>query len=772
VSTVDDMRSEAPAERLLEDSWHTRSRRLPRRELISELVAAALFVTVATSLALAPEAMAGFRPAVAALLVAVYVVLARIEFPVGGGNVVPTHLALFPMLVLMPSAAVPPMVAAGLLLAKLWDWARGQGPLDRALFSIPDAWHAVGPALVLIFVSASPLDPGDLPLLAAAFASCCAFDAGSAMLREIAARGIAPTLQLSVLALVWVVDACLAPIGILAATVAQTNIAAILMVLPLAALLGLLARDRRQRIGQAQHRLDLAVRERSRLQSAVRRMGDAFAAKLDLDALVDIMLRGSIEALDADGGFLRLTGQEQRCVPEARPADLMTALAAAGDAAAGGSGPKQIELAGVWAVALPIDVAVDARIGGVVCIARRERRFQDDEIALLAELVAKAQAAAADILSHQALREQAMSDPLTGLGNRRKLAEDAGRWLPNMGRAPRLLVVLDLDGFKVYNDMFGHLAGDALLARLGGRLSTELAGLGDAYRLGGDEFCVVCAIEADGVEDLLAASVHALTESGEQFSISASYGVVLLPHEADNLEYALQLADERMYAQKHGRSSGAGEQARDVLMRTMQAKQPALGDHSSEVAELATAVARRLGMTAEEIDEVSRAAELHDVGKVGIPDAILDKPAPLDADEWEFMRQHTILGERILSAAPALRPVAQLVRSSHERWDGAGYPDGLAATAIPRGSRVIAVCDTYEAMTSDRPYRGARSSEAACDELRAAAGTHFDPDVVDAFLLEIKSRGTPRADTVDRIDRPVQVVAARVRTLLADRIPG
>ena len=766
------MRSEAAAERLLEDSWHTRSRRLPRRELISELVAAILFVAVASALALVPDAMAGVRPGVAVLLVAVYVVLARIEFPVGGGNVVPTHLALFPMLVLMPPAAVPPMVAAGLLLAKLWDWARGHGPLDRAFFSIPDAWHAVGPALVLVAVGAPRLDPADLPLLAAAFASCCAFDAGSAMLREIAARGIAPTLQLSVLALVWVVDACLAPIGVLASTVAQTNAAAVLTVLPLAGLLGLLARDRRQRIGQAQHRLDVAVRERSRLQSAVHRMGDAFAAKLDLDALVDIMLRGSIEALDADGGLLRLTGQDDRCLPDARPADLTAALTAAGDAATGGSGPMQIELSGLWAVALPVSLTGDARIGGVVCVGRRERRFQDDEIALLAQLVVKAQGAAADILSHQALREQAMSDPLTGLGNRRKLAEDASRWLPEACGAPRLLTVLDLDGFKAYNDTFGHLAGDALLARLGIRLSTELAEIGDAYRLGGDEFCVVCQIEAERVEDVLAASLHALTENGEQFSIRASYGVVLLPHEADNLEYALQLADERMYAQKHGRSSGAGEQARDVLMRTMQAKQPALGDHSSEVAQLAAAVARRLGMTAEEIDEVSRAAELHDVGKVGIPDAILDKAAALDADEWEFMRQHTILGERILSAAPALRPVAQLVRSSHERWDGAGYPDGLAATAIPRGSRIIAVCDAYEAITSDRPYRAARSSAAACNELRAAAGTQFDPDVVDAFLLEITGRATAAADTVDDVDRPVQAVAARVRTLLADHIPG
>jgi diguanylate cyclase (GGDEF)-like protein len=761
VSTVDDMRSEAPAERLLEDSWHTRSRRLPRRELVSEVVAALLFLAVVAALALLSDASAAFRPDLAAVLVALYAVLARIEFPVGGGNVVPTHLVLFPMLVLMPPAAVPVIVAAGMLLAKLWDWVRGQGPLDRALFSIPDAWHAVGPALVLVAAGAPQLDPADLPLVAAAFAGCCAFDASSAVLRETAARGIAPTLQFRVFALVWVVDACLAPIGVLAAAGARTNGAAVLMILPLAGLLGMLARDRRTRIGQAQHRLEVAVRERSRLQSAVRRMGDAFAAKLDLDALVEIVLRGSIEALDADGGALQLAGRTPRSLPDARPADITAAL----ESAAARSGRVQIELASVWAVALPVDVGADPHLDGVVSIARRERPFQDDEIALLAELVAKAQAAATEILSHHALREQVMSDPLTGLGNRRKLAEDSSEWLATA--APRLLTVLDLDGFKAYNDTFGHLAGDALLARLGAKLNADLAGVGEAYRLGGDEFCVVREIEVEGVEDAIAASVRALSESGEQFSIRASYGVVLVPHEADTLEYALQLADERMYAHKDGRSSGAREQARDVLMSTMQAKQPALGAHANEVAELAIAVARRLGMTTEEIDEVARAAELHDVGKVGIPDAILDKSGPLDDGEWEFMRQHTILGERILSAAPALRPVARLVRSSHERWDGAGYPDGLAGTTIPRGSRIIAVCDAYEAMTADRAYRKARSCEAACEELRVSAGTQFDPEVVDAFLLEIASL---RAGTrTVAVEQPVQAVAARVRTLLAQR---
>ena len=769
MNTLDEMRSEAATDRLLEDSWQTRSRRLPRHELISEIVAAGLFVLVAGAMLLLPNATAGFQPGVAVVLVAVYVVLAGVEFPVGGGNVVPTQLVLMPMLVLLPPAAVPVLVAVGLLFAKLSDWLRRAGPLDRALFSIPDAWHAVGPALLLVTVGAPRLDLGDLRVVTAAFISCCLFDAGSAMLRESAARAIAPTLQFRVLALVWVVDACLAPIGLLAAEASRRNLAGILLVLPLAALLGLLARDRRKRIEQAQHRLEIAVRERSRLQSAVRRMGDAFAAKLDFGALLEIMLRGSIEALDADGGVLAVAGHEPRRLPDATPPDVAGALSAAAAAAAADNAPTQMEHATVWALALPFGVDARQPADGVISIARRARAFQDDEVALLAELVVKAQAAAAEILSHQTLREQVVTDPLTGLGNRRKLAADATGWLANRAAAPRLLIMLDLDGFKAYNDTFGHLAGDALLARLGAKLSAEAAGRGDAYRLGGDEFCIVLTIDTERLEDTIAASVGSLSESGEQFSIRASYGVVVLPHETDSLEHALQLADERMYAHKHGRSSTAGEQARDVLMRTMQAKQPALRDHSSEVAQLAVAVARRLGMTAEEIDEVARAAELHDVGKVAIPDAILDKPGPLNPDEWEFMRQHTILGERILSAAAALRPVARLVRYSHERWDGHGYPDGLRNTAIPRGSRIVAVCDAYEAMTSDRPYRRALSPDAARAELRATAGTQFDPEVVETFIRQIDSRENIHPDTSEQIDPPLQALADRVRTLLTQQ---
>ncbi len=141
--------------------------------------------------------------------------------------------------------------------------------------------------------------------------------------------------------------------------------------------------------------------------------------------------------------------------------------------------------------------------------------------------------------------------------------------------------------------------------------------------------------------------------------------------------------------------------------------------------QLVTDVARSLALDAEQLDEVLRAAELHDVGKLAVPDEILSKPGPLTDAEWQFMRQHPIIGERILNADPALRPVARLVRASHERWDGGGYPDGLAGAAIPLGARIIAACDAYEAITSERCYQAARSQTEAILELQRNAGSQF-----------------------------------------------
>jgi HD-GYP domain-containing protein (c-di-GMP phosphodiesterase class II) len=221
---------------------------------------------------------------------------------------------------------------------------------------------------------------------------------------------------------------------------------------------------------------------------------------------------------------------------------------------------------------------------------------------------------------------------------------------------------------------------------------------------------------------------------------------VVIPEEAPSTSAALQTADKRMYAQKDSRRLSAGGQAKAVLLRVLGEQQPNLGRHVNNVSELAVAVGTRLGMDRSDLITLARAAELHDIGKVAIPTAILDKPGPLNEEERAFMQQHTILGERIISSAPALSRVASVVRFSHEHFGGGGYPDGLAGDAIPLASRVILACDAYEAMTSDRPYAEPLSDEGARAELQRCAGTQFDPDVV-ATLLAVLDDQLPAALT-------------------------
>jgi diguanylate cyclase (GGDEF)-like protein len=333
---------------------------------------------------------------------------------------------------------------------------------------------------------------------------------------------------------------------------------------------------------------------------------------------------------------------------------------------------------------------------------------------------------------------EALTDSLTGLGNRRKLLSDLDHRF-ELSRRPALLVAYDLDGFKAYNDAFGHPAGDALLARLGEMLGAAVAGEGTAYRMGGDEFCVLVDDTAGRGGRVSARAREALTEEGRGFAVGASFGAVRVPDEADTTAEALQLADQRLYRQKSARPSSPRTQTRDVLLRVLREREPDLHDHLRSVGHLADAVAKRLGMPPEAIDEVVRGAELHDVGKMAIPDAILDKPASLDDGEWSFIRRHTVIGEAILAAAPSLVPVARLVRSSHERFDGRGYPDGLSGESIPLGSRIIFACDAYDAMVSDRPYAAAMTREAALDQIRRGRGTQFDPAVVSALCDAVRA---------------------------------
>ncbi|MGZ4174664.1 MAG: bifunctional diguanylate cyclase/phosphohydrolase [Solirubrobacteraceae bacterium] len=328
------------------------------------------------------------------------------------------------------------------------------------------------------------------------------------------------------------------------------------------------------------------------------------------------------------------------------------------------------------------------------------------------------------------LEHLGLTDPLTGLGNRRQLMGDVER-LIEQGR-PAALAIFDLDGFKEYNDRFGHPAGDALLVRLTAALAATVEATATAYRLGGDEFCVLAdAVSRQQLDPLLTTWTGCFSERGEGFSITASSGAALIPEEADNVSAALRLCDRRMYARKHSRRATAAAQTRDVLLAMLAAHgdEPAGG-----VAGSAERIGVELGITGVRLQDLAHAADLHDIGMVAVPASILDKPAPLTPEEWRFVERHPVIGERILAAAPALAGVARLVRATHERYDGTGYPDRVAGEQIPLPARIISVCNAYWAMRSERPYRRAVDHDEALAELARCAGGQFDPQVVEAFV--------------------------------------
>ncbi len=215
----------------------------------------------------------------------------------------------------------------------------------------------------------------------------------------------------------------------------------------------------------------------------------------------------------------------------------------------------------------------------------------------------------------------ALTDALTGLWNRRKLVADLADALESAPR-PHVLLLYDLNGFKTYNDTFGHPAGDALLARLAGKLQRALPAGASCYRLGGDEFCVLAAIELAQTESCVLDTTAALSEHGEGFTVTTGFGCVFLPDEAETPSAALNVADERLYAQKHQSALRSGQPHR-VILEALFEREPYLRDHILTVSRLCLLVARELKLDERGLEELGLAAQLHDVGKLAIPDAIL-----------------------------------------------------------------------------------------------------------------------------------------------------
>jgi diguanylate cyclase (GGDEF)-like protein len=372
---------------------------------------------------------------------------------------------------------------------------------------------------------------------------------------------------------------------------------------------------------------------------------------------------------------------------------------------------------------------------------------------------------------HSALKAMrlALTDPLTGLGNHRHFHERLQHDLDKAQEEgfPLTLCLLDIDNFKQINDRYGHPTGDKLLAQVAARLRQG----GEAFRLGGDEFALLLPRrdEHEGLSiarSIIERMCETEVDLGEVLSMSA--GVATYPQHGVERSELVRVADSALYLAKEqgkntvrvyrpdvielvelrrlaeGPDRAARLRAAASLAHAVDARDAYTGSHSYMVGELAARVARRMGLDSESIELTRLAGSLHDLGKLAIPEEILRKPGPLNEAERLVLERHPQIGYRMLDSL-GVEPVATWVLHHHERWDGHGYPEQKAGTEIPLGARILFVADAYDAMTTDRVYRGRLSHDRAIAELERCAGTQFDPDVVAAFKEEFDQ---PRLELV------------------------
>jgi GGDEF domain-containing protein len=329
-------------------------------------------------------------------------------------------------------------------------------------------------------------------------------------------------------------------------------------------------------------------------------------------------------------------------------------------------------------------------------------------------------------------------DPVTGLPSVQRLHESLEAALAEDQTAPHWLFVYVLEGLKRYDDAYGEESGDALLQWLARRLRDAVGDRGSVYRMRGGSFAVLATAPERTASAVRVDASAALFEVGDGFTVWSTVGEVALPEQTVSAEEAIALADRRARSQRGDPKTVAHLRPPDEPFSDV-----SLDRSHQEVGHLARAIGTRLGLDAQELDALEAAAQLRDIGNVAVPSSVFIHPGSLPGHEWEFIRLHTVVGERLLDGRFGMGEESRIVRSSHERWDGAGYPDGLSGQRIPLASRIVFVCSAYEGMRAERPHRPALSESAALEELRKNAGTQFDPQVVSAFEHELGAHRVP-----------------------------
>ncbi len=335
------------------------------------------------------------------------------------------------------------------------------------------------------------------------------------------------------------------------------------------------------------------------------------------------------------------------------------------------------------------------------------------------------------------LEYNSFHDALTGMYNRAYFELQLQK-LEAENQYPVGIVIADIDGLKFANDTFGHSKGDELLLAAAGILKDITTDQGIVARTGGDEFVIlVSKFEQEWmrkIEEDLKLALENYNGGMPKVPLSISIGCAVSQNPQERIVDLCKTADNNMYRVKLSQGQSARNCMVQALMHTLGARDVETEDHAERLHDLAIQLGSQIGLSRYELAELGLLAQFHDLGKVGIPDRILLKPGPLDSEEWLEMKRHPEIGHRIAGSVSELMPIAKLILHHHERWDGQGYPWGIAGEQIPLGCRILAVVDAYDAMTNSRPYCAALPPEHALAEIGRCAGTQFDPVIAKVFI--------------------------------------